>query len=202
VTHPTTALVLEHLGPTLTDDDDGTLEAFLDAGVRPLGEVDDIVRDTDAGDGWARELNPDTTSRPAWLGQFVGAVVPAGMTDAAARQLVRDRPAIRRGSPGAVRAAAQQHLSGTRRVDLFERDGGPYKVRVRVYSTQLPLDGAGNPDPEPVRLALMAAKPAGLTLTLEVYPGTPYDERDAGFATYDALDASATTYDLMDRGAI
>lgn len=192
--HPTTELVHERLGPALTADDEATgwtLLAFLDAGVRPLGEVDDVVRDTDAGLGWARELDPELTSRPAFLGQFVGATVPAGMSDDDARHLVRDRPAVRRGSPGALRSAAQQHLTGARRVDLFERDGSPYRVRVRTYTAQ-------TPDPAAVLRALLEAKPAGLTLVHEVFAGLPYDERDALFATYDELDASAPTFDLLD----
>lgn len=347
--HPTTHAVYRALGPTMTDGDtDGVLLRYLDASARLLGDVDDRVRDNDSGLGWARELDPDLTLSPAWLGQFVGVTVPDGLSLADARARVLERASFRRGTPAALVAAAQAQLTGSRRVDLFERDGSAYQLRVRTYEAETPANLVSNPSfdvnttgwnagtrdttvahsgaaslridkletsnatrqftitlpasttytlsaywlldastygpsplgvlpyldvtgpngydspntssadttrvgvwqrvahtfttgaagtynlraiqqgvgarvawlddvmlqrgtvatpyisntDNPVRDALEAAKPAGLVLVHEVYPGAPYDERDAVYATYNQLDASATTYDTLDRGGL
>jgi hypothetical protein len=193
VTHPTTQALFEAIGPGITTDDDGTLLSFLDGAGHQLGDVDDRVRDDDASLGWERELDPDLTRAPGWAGQFVGVVIPGGTSLAEARAMIRARRAFRRGTPDALRDAARAHLTGTKRVDLFERDGSAYRVRVRTYARE-------TPDPGSVALALQAAKPAGLVLVHEVFPGLPYDERDALFATFDDLDASAATFDQLDQG--
>lgn len=196
--HPTTLKLRDALGPALTSEDASTgwtLLRFLESFARQLGEVDDVVRDTDDGMGWARELDPDLTNRPSWLGQFVGVEVPDGLTDEQQRDLVRDRPAIRRGTPSTLQAVAAQFLIGTRIVDLFERYGGnPYALRVRTYAAQRPLaggvddllteggdvltteggdvlDGRERLSSAPILPALLAAKPAGLILTHEVTEG-------------------------------
>lgn len=196
--HRTTVELYNALGPGITDGDleaGGLLLRLLDAVGQLLGDVDDRVRDTADGFGWQRELDPDTTLSPAWLGAFVGVTIPDGTPLARARQLILERRAFRRGSPDAMLEAARELLTGTKRVDLFERDGSPYRLRVRTYESE-------TPDPARVRAALEAAKPAGLVLVHEVYPGAEYDERDARFATYNALDASAATYDQLDRGGV
>lgn len=194
--HATTLELYDALGPgqTTGDDEGGYLLLRLLEGVGSLlGDVDDRVRATAEGGGWEQELDVDTTRSPRWLGQFVGVRIPDGTPLVRARELVRERRAFRRGSPAALRDAARNLLTGTRRVDLFERDGGnAYRVRVRTYESE-------TPDPAAVYAALLEAKPAGLLLEHEVYPGASYDDRDARYATYDALDAAAPTYDDLDR---
>lgn len=193
--HRTTEQLYADLGEGITRGDESghVLLAFLEAWGHLVGDVDDRVRATDEGAGWEQELDVDTTRSPAWLGQFVGVTIPAGTTLTRSRELVRERRAFRRGSPAALREAAQAHLTGTRRVDLYERDGGAaYQLRVITYTSE-------TPDPSAVRAALEAEKPAGLVLTYEVLSAAPYDSLDATATTYDALDARATTYDALDR---
>lgn len=192
MTHPTTDRLYDAIGPAITDlDPDGILLALLDGPGSLLGEVDDIVRDTDDGLGWSREFDPALANHPRWTAQLLGVQVPQDASDLMVRDLIVARPSFRRGTPGALRLAAQQFLTGTKRVDLFERDGSAYRLRVRTYTSE-------TPDPARVEQALRQVKPAGLVLTYEVFTGAPYDERDARFTTYDALDASALTYDSLD----
>lgn len=192
MTHPTTDRLYDALGPAITGQDpSGLLAPWLDGPGHLLGEVDDVVRDTDSGLGWSREFDPALAKHPRWTAQLLGVQVPDGVSEQTIRDLIVARPSFRRGTPGALRAAAQALLTGTKRVDLFERDGTAYRLRVRTYTAE-------TPDPAAVERALREVKPAGLALTYEVFTGAPYDERDAAFATYDELDASATTYDTLD----
>jgi hypothetical protein len=191
--HPFTAELYDALGPGVAHDDaPGYLLArYLDGPGALLGDVASRVRDTDDGLGWERELDPDLTRAPAWAGQFVGVRIPDGTPLARARELIRERRAFRRGTPDALREAARTFLTGTRRVDLVERDGSAYRLRVITYARE-------TPDPGAVLLALQAAKPAGLLLVHEVLSGIPYDERDLDADSYDELDALAPTYDQLD----
>lgn len=191
MTHPTTDLLYDAIGPGITTLDNGTLLNWLDGPGSLLGEVDDVVRDSATAPGWAAELTADGSHNPRWTAQFLGVQVPGDASEQMVRDLIAARPSFRRGTPGALRAAAQLLLTGTKRVDLFERDGSAYRLRVRTYASE-------TPDPAAVEAALRATKPAGLVLTYEVFNGLPYDERDPLFTTYDALDASAATYDALD----
>lgn len=192
MTHPTSDRLYDAIGPGITGlDPDEILKVWIDGPASLLGEVDDIVRDTENGLGWSREFDPAFAQHPRWTAQLLGVQVPADATEQAVRDLIVARPSFRRGTPGALRGAAQAHLTGTRRVDIFERDGSAYQLRVRTYTAE-------TPDPAAVEATLFEVKPAGLVLTYEVFTGAPYDERDGDFATYDALDASALTYDSLD----
>lgn len=184
MTHPTTDLLYEAIGPAITRGDDGTFLDWLDGAGSLLGEVDDVVRDTDLP-GWAAELTYDRTHRPRWTGQFLGVQIPAGADDLAARDLIRDHPAIRRGTVAALVAAAQTTLTGSRYVNVIERDGSPYQLRVQVFIEE-------TPDPAATEAALRAQKPAGLVLVFQ----------PIGISTYTALElAAAQTYTDLEAEA-
>lgn len=193
MTHPTTEALYDAIGQGITSQDPlGLLKTWLDGPTSLLGEVDDVVRDGDTYIGWAGELTADGTHRTRWTGQLLGVVIPDSADDATARALILSRPAFRRGTVGALRQAAEMHLTGTRRVDILERDTSAYHLTVRTYAQE-------TPDPAVVLRDLLAAKPAGLVLAYVVLTGDPYDSRDAEFATYDALDAYRPTYDDLDE---
>jgi hypothetical protein len=193
MTHPTTDLLYDAIGQGITDEDDGTLLAWLDGPTSLLGEVDDVVRDTDELPGWAAELTSELTHRPHWTAQFLGVQIPAGADDATARALIRDRPAFRRGTVPALIAAAQATLTGTRYVNVIERDGSAYALRVQTFTEETP-DAAGT------LAALLTQKPAGLVLTYSAVPMSSYSGLEAtATQTYTSLEAEASqTYTTLE----
>jgi hypothetical protein len=192
VTRPTvTALadeVWDELGPVSEPDGDDTgwaLLSLLHAFLAPLQGIEDIVRDGEDGEpGWSSVMDPDTC--PAgwlvWLGQFYGVRVTPGDPDSAtwvaqARDEVRSAAGVRRGTVGAIRAAAQRYLTGTKYVLILERDTSPYHFTVVVRAAEMPaLDtvtwagATGTWDDWPgtwqgkVEAAIRAQKPAGLVM--------------------------------------
>lgn len=196
MTHPTTELLYEAIGLGITQQDDGTLLAWLDGAGSLLGEVDDVVRDSATAPGWAAELTADGSHRPRWTAQFLGVQVPGDATDATARELIATRPSFRRGTVGALSASAAMLLTGSRYVGVRERDGSPYRVTVTTYTTE-------TSDATVVNAALQAAKPAGLLLTHQVVPPTSYAALEAQPAlTYTTLEAQAAqTYTSYETGA-
>lgn len=194
--HPTSLALYDALGPGITVDDGGTLLSWLDGPAALLGEVDDVVGDTDAGPGWSRELTVTGSRNPRWTAQLLGVQAPPGATDAQVRQLLSDRPAFRRGTPGAIIAAAAALLTGTRYVGLRERDGSAYRLTVVTYTGETPNAAA-------VNAALQAAKPAGLVLTHQVVTPTSYTAMEAmAPLTYTDLEAQpALTYSQQEAGS-
>jgi hypothetical protein len=158
------------LAPLATPD----LATYAGAIGAMFAPVDDLVRDTDAGDGWTALLDVDRAPADAlaFLAQFVGV------------------DGFKRGSAGAVRAAAQQYLTGARRVIFRERDGGAYRLTVITYT-------ADTPDPAAVLRALLAQKPAGIILTHLVENGQDYQQVRTIHATYAAVKAAYPTYGAM-----
>lgn len=184
MTHPTTDALYAAIGPGITQDDDGTLLAWLDGPGSLLGEVDDVVRDTDLP-GWAAELTAARTHRPRWTAQLLGVNPPASATDDQVRSLILARPAFRRGTVGAIVAAAQDTLTGSRYVYVIERYGSPYQIRVQTFTEE-------TPDPIAAEAAVRAQKPAGLVLVFETVPMTSYAALEAEAAeTYTAFEATA-----------
>lgn len=173
VVTPTTEEAYASLGPWTAQDEslDWPLLRFLDSLMRQLDEVEQLSRDTDAYVGWGRLLDLQDTPDNAlpWLAQFVGVVPLQGLDPASQRIRIGDAAGWKRGAPGAIKAAAQQVLTGTRRVDLFERDGSAYRFRIRTYAGE-------TPDAEKVRQAVLELKPAGLVFTYEIQQGPTLNE--------------------------
>lgn len=183
------ARVLDALGPALAAQAGELLPPLVEALTAELEPVDALVSDTPARPGWAGVLDLDTTTAPEWLGQLAGVEVPPGLDLEARRTYVRDTGGWRRGTPRSIRAAARATLrGGVGLVELVERDGSPYRFRVRVYAAQvLDLDAT--------RRAVEALKPAGLVATVESATGGSYahlTERHPG--TYADLSALFPTY--------
>jgi hypothetical protein len=176
------------LAPLATPD----LATYAGAIGAMFAPVDDLVRDTDAGDGWTALLDVDRAPADAlaFLAQFVGVRLQADLTDAAQRARIVGTDGFKRGSAGAVRAAAQQYLTGARRVIFRERDGGAYRLTVITYT-------ADTPDPAAVLRALLAQKPAGIILTHLVENGQDYQQVRTIHATYAAVKAAYPTYGAM-----
>lgn len=124
------------------------------------------------GDGarWSPVYDLNTTTEPKWLGQVAGTRVPDGLSLDEARQFVRDRAGFKRGTPGAIRAAVAALLTGAKRVDLTERDGSPWRVRVTVFAGQIP----GGVSPSDLLAAVDAERPVGIIASLEIRTGASF----------------------------
>lgn len=168
------------LGPlTRGDDRHGWVLLNLCAALAaPLADVEDFASDTDTHPGWGRMLDPRVAPARAlpWLGQLVGAVVPAGSSESVARELVQANPTWQRGTPAALTAAVRAVLTGSRTVLLTERyTGSAYQVRVSTYAAE-------TSDLAAVTAAVNAALPAGLVATVTVLTGWSVAQAEAAFA--------------------
>lgn len=154
------------------DRDVWDLLRYVDAMMSTLQPIVDLVRDTDKHPGWARLLDVDDAPSEAlpWLAQFVGVTPLRGLSDEAQRLRIREAAGWQRGSVASIRAAAQQFLTGSRLVDVFERDGGnPWRFRIRTYLRE-------TPNAKAVYDAIQALKPAGLIFVHEVQAGIAIDD--------------------------
>lgn len=187
----TTEEAYRGLGP-LTEPDadlDYPLLRFVASVADQLQVVNDLARDTDEAPGWAKVFDPARTPDEfvGWLGQFVGVRELVGLTPLAQRMRIRETAGFQRGTKAAIEGAAKQFLSGSRQVKVYERDGSPYRLRVRTYQTE-------TPDAARVEAAVRAQKPAGLVLTYEVVTGASYGQMDTAHGTYADMDAAYPTY--------
>ncbi len=163
----------EALGPWARADA-GTwhLLYLVDAIMRPIQEIEDVVRDTDTHVGWGKllDINAAPSYALPWLAQFMGVTPLKGLDDASQRLRIKEAAGFARGSVGAIRAAAQQFLTGKKTVEIYERDGGnPWRLRVLTYEAE-------TPNPTAVRNAIFELKPAGLVLVHEVQRGLKIDQ--------------------------
>lgn len=175
----------ESLGPwRRADEGVWDLLYLAEACFGSLQDVEDIVRDTPEREGWANVLDVDVAPEWAlsWLAQFNGVIPLFGLDAASQRLRIKNAAGFNRGKVAAIKAAAQQLLTGTRRVDIYERDGSAWRFRVRTYASE-------TPDPDAVKAAIEALKPGGLILTYEVQAGSVIDDL-AG-----TIDAQGTTID-------
>lgn len=193
-----TTLLWQAAGPAADQDSNGQLLAWLDGPGQILQVLDTLARDTTSDPGWSILLDVDRCPDPylPWLGQLVGVRFPSTLTDPVARRTaIRTRSGFARGSVGAIRSAAQQYLTGTQRVDIAERDTGPYHLTVTVYQSQLmglsyadlsalyptyadltaafPTYLGYSAPTAQLTAALLAAKPAGLLMTIVISTSAP-----------------------------
>jgi hypothetical protein len=146
--------------------------------------LEDYVRDTPDGPGWSALMDLDRCPTEAlpWLAQFAGVRLLPGTTDAEQRERINSTDGFRRGTVGAIAAAAQRTLTGTKTVGITERDGGDaYAFAVATYATE-------TPDTLATYNALLAAKPAGLIMTYS---------SGVGGQTYGVLDTRVASYAAM-----
>lgn len=152
------------------DHDVWDLLIYVDAMMKTLQPIVSLVRDTEQHEGWARLLDVDAAPSEAlpWLAQLVGVMPLKGLSDEAQRLRIKEAAGWQRGTPAAMRAAAQQFLTGSRLVEIYERDGSPWRFRIRTYLRETPNARA-------VYNAVAALKPAGLVFVHEVQAGVSID---------------------------
>lgn len=170
-----TTKILNALGVGFLDRAGPVLPDLVDGLTGPLAETDDLLTPTDRG--WVKAFDLDQTPEPKWIGAATGTKVPGGLSLTGQRDYVRSRSSWRRGSPESIRGAVRAVLTGaTRRVDLLERNGSPWGLKVRVWASELPgLDEA------PVVAAATTQKPVGIIIDPDVEV-VPYNATYAHFA--------------------
>jgi hypothetical protein len=129
-----------------------------------------------------------------WLGQFIGIHAQPGLTPAQQRQQLRDRVGWQRGTPAAVSAAIALFLTGTKTVQMNERDSSPYHFTATIWANEL----TPNTATQVTNYVNQFAKPAGLQWTLTVNPGSPpavtYAQIYTRGDTYGSIYTSFQTY--------
>lgn len=174
----------------------------------PFVEVDDIVRDSDDGVGWSALFDPDRcpVDKLGYLAQFVGVRLLAGLSEAEQRARVKGTDGFKRGSLGAVTAAAKQFLTGTKFVLIKERYDIDNPTLDSPYYLYIATKPSETPDYAAALAAIIAQKPAGIILRYTVTGATDSYEGLAayqvsyqtvfdGYATYGAIQPAPTYYD-------
>ena len=156
-----------------------------------LGEmfrrVDEITRQGET----AVIMDPNTVPVAGipWLGQFIGLTINPQWSEQNQRNYLYNRSGFQRGTPRGMAAAAQQFLTGTQTVMLYERyEDNPWRLHVVTIDSE-------TADPDLVLQALMNQKPAGIVLTYQEVSSETYDELAAAHATYNAVAAAHPDYD-------
>lgn len=184
--------------PWMTDDLRDYLEAmgsmFSETELYAISEEDDEL-------GWSILFDPDLCPAQAlpYLAQFVGEQLPVGITEADAREWIKDAPNQRRGTLESVVRVAQRSLTGDRIVQVRQRSGSDPilpedQITVQTYTTQ-------TPSAEQVRRDLEAdAVPYDITLNMVVLPGQTWADVNADNANWAAVAAANPTWlDLQGR---
>lgn len=195
------ALLYDALAPLATLD--GQAEWHLAHYCGAIGvmfqSVADVARDTPDGPGWSAVLDLDRCPDAwlPWLAQFVGVDLLPGTSPADMRERIAGTGGFHRGTPEAIRVAAQATLTGTRTVYFRERYSGgadpPYTLQVVTLTTE-------TPSPSATLAAILAQKPGGIVLDFHTVAGWDYTALKATAYTYATLKTKFYTYnDLRDN---
>lgn len=212
--HPLVAQAYRNLGPWARADQNGHLLALLKAVLDPLLEIDDVAREGSTFGvetltlggitlgfgsdtlgigypgkpylGWGSLLDVDAAPEWAlpWLAQFVGVQTIQDLDGVTQRLRIKGVAGFHRGTPASIIEAARQYLTGTRNVELYEREGSPWVFRLRTYVTE-------TPDPAKVQAAVEAIKPAGVVFIYELQEGIEVDDLTG---TVDGLAGTIDSY--------
>jgi hypothetical protein len=173
-----------------------SLRTFLSAIGAMFDQGWQLVRDVIIGGkrvpGWSVVVDIDRSPPGAlpWLAQFVGVTTDPALNDADQRTRIKETDGWKRGSIGAFKAATKLYLTGYRTVILRERYNSAYHILVitRTYET---------PDPARSLEAMIAQKPAGLTLEYRVVSGRTYLEVRDENSNYQAAKVNYSSYEMM-----
>src|SRR4051812_28505950 len=114
-------------------------------------DVEDLARDTAEGPGWSVVMDVERCPDDwlPWLAQFVSVVIIPGSTPAQMRAQIIARLGWQRGTPAAIRAAAQATLTGSQTVYFRERSTNgadpPYTLEVVTLANEVPPSDIGKP---------------------------------------------------------
>lgn len=151
------------LGAWASQDEDlgWPLLTFLGGIGQTLQWLSDLVRDSDDGrPGWSSAMDPDLIPAAGldWLGQFTGVRFVDPTTEQGKRDGIKAHVNWNRGTPAAMRTAAQTTLTGNKTVNILERTSSAWTMTVVTRTSE-------TPDAAATLKALMSQKPAGIVLT-------------------------------------
>lgn len=171
-----------------------------------LSPLDDLVRETDTHPGWAKALDVDEAPPFVlpWLAQFVGVKLEPFISSASddeytawvarQRERIKTHEAFDRGTVGHLIRGAQEWLTGTKTVYLYERDTNAWHMTIATLTSE-------TPNPTGMLADLNKEhKAAGLKLSHTMVTGWTYAEIDAAYSTYTAIDTDFATYTRLQEG--
>lgn len=115
---------------------------FCGAIASMFDQVEGYSRDTeDDRPGWSQILDPTRAPEEtlAWLHQITGTRPLPGLSVADQRSRVLELSGQKRGTVGAMIAAAQRYLSGTKSVTILERTPDPYSFAIQTLESETPV---------------------------------------------------------------
>jgi hypothetical protein len=199
VVDPTAADRIYNRLTPLADGDEAAgypLYGLVEALTLPQDPLEEIVREDDTHPAWTRAVDPNEAPLWVlpWLAQLVG-VEWQGPSSEALRTKTLERPRYRRGTPSAIRSAAQTTLTGTRTVFIGARPyGSPWRLSVGTL-------GSETPNAALTTRAILDEKPAGVILeTLVDLAVWTYLAIWATYASYTTLNAHFATYTALNAG--
>jgi hypothetical protein len=183
------------LEPFARLDESGHLRIFCDAVATMFEPLATWVQDTDLYPGWSLLLDPDRTPPEAlgYTAQYGGVRLQPGLSEDLQRQRIKSTDGMHRGTPAAVISAAQQSLTGQKRVILRERWDSisglpdPYYAEIITVTSE-------TPDPAQVIRDVTPQKPAGLIFTYAVREVQDWEEMQTTHATWTAVEGAYPTW--------
>jgi hypothetical protein len=178
------------------------LEAYIGALGVMFENVQEMVSDGKGSPSWSQIFDSDNAPTDAlgWLAQWVGVDLDRRSSFEAddvywsrQRAKIKAHLGFERGSLGAIRAAAQLWLTGSKTVFIQERDGTAYTLTVITRTAE-------TPDPDAVLRELLKQKPAGIILNYVVAAGRTFVETTALGRTFAGSTTAWPTFDNR-RGA-
>jgi hypothetical protein len=166
--------------------------SFVNAIGEMFQDIADLVQDGPHREvGWSIVVDIDRVPDEGlgWLAQFLGIRFFVGVDAPTRRQQIRDHISWQRGTPASILAAVSLFLSGTKTVQMTERNGSPYRLQVIIWSSEAPADTSATSPM--IRYINAYAKPAGIVMSLTVNPGTP------PATTYSAIYTRGDSYGLL-----
>lgn len=176
------AKLAEYLQPWMVDDpDNGSPFAWIAYALGGMfTDVEDVVRydDVNEAPGWARLADPENAKawQLPWVAQLAGQRLDPRLPADTQRALLHP-DANKRGTAGAIIAAVQTVLTGTKHVELYERVTTAYRHTVVTRTDETP-----DPDLVEAILASPLVKPVGHWFTHSVVDGWTIGEMETAYS--------------------
>lgn len=195
--------IYDGIAPLAFDDEanDWVLAYYCEAIGRQIELVAELaLTDIDGEDGWSLLLDLDRcpSDSLAYLAQFNGTTLKAGLSDADQRARIAAAAGFARGTRAALIEAVRVTLTGGQDVHVRERyneaDPGPdyaYYLQVRTLASE-------TPDPAASLAASISQKPAGIILQYSDVTGEDYQDLfDLGYDYQDVIDNLPIYQDVL-----
>ena len=169
-------------------DPQGFFKRYMHAIGRMFREAEDIISDqADGTPGFGTSLDIDRApdSVLPWLAVISGNPNKGGVN---LRDHIRRQRSFNRGTVESLVHEIQDHLTGTKTVYVFERQGGAYRMGIAVLGSESP--GATILDE-----VIKANKAAGIIVTLFEIAGGDFDTLTATHSDFADVTATFTDFD-------